>query len=229
MTASEWKKWFDSQEFNQKYTYTGKDLGAVYNKDHTVFKVWAPTASEVLLKLYVRGIDEKGSSMFLSTEMKKGEHGIYEKTVGGDLHGVYYTFTVTVDGEIKETGDIYARAVGVNGRRSMVVDLSRTNPTGWEEDHHIFHPLGKSQIWEVHIGDFSNSPASGVSEKHRGKYLAFTEDTTLWNDNVHPTCVNYLKNLGITHIHLLPAFDYSSVDERTCDSFNWGYDPLNYN
>lgn len=229
MTAVEWKEWFDSQEFNQKYMYAGKDLGAVYGRDSTVFKVWAPTADEVWLRLYEAGSEEEGGSMLLSAKMQRGSCGVYEKAVEGDLHGVYYTFVVTADGQTRETGDIYARAAGVNGRRSMVVDLKRTDPPGWEEDSHVFHPLGKSQIWEVHIGDFSNDPASGVSSEHRGKYLAFTEDTTLWKDGIHPTCVNYLKELGITHVHLLPAFDYSSVDERACDSFNWGYDPLNYN
>lgn len=231
MTAVEWKKLFDSEQFQEQYTYTGNDLGAVYGRERTSFKVWAPTASEVSLQLYTTGCGEDGKqeSLMLSTSMKQADHGVYETTVEGDLHGVYYTYTVTVDKKATETADIYARAAGVNGVRSMVVDLERTNPSGWEDDRHVFHPLGKSQIWEVHIGDFSQDPASGVSKEHRGKYLAFTEDTTLNNDGVHPTCVSYLKQLGITHIHLLPAFDYGSVDERTCDTFNWGYDPLNYN
>lgn len=172
---------------------------------------------------------EAGEKELLQVEMKKREQGIYEKQVKGDLHGVYYTFSVTVDGETRETGDIYAKAAGVNGKRSMVVDLEKTNPKGWEEDTHVFHPLGKTWVWEVHIGDFSNDPASGVREEYRGKYLAFTENTTLNQDGVHPTCVNYLKELGITHVHLLPSFDYGSVDESKCDTFNWGYDPVNYN
>lgn len=230
MTAREWKQMFESREFEEKYTYAGNDLGAVYEKEKTTFKVWAPTAEKVMLHLYTAGsTGEAGEKELLQVEMKKREQGIYEKQVKGDLHGVYYTFSVTVDGETRETGDIYAKAAGVNGKRSMVVDLEKTNPKGWEEDIHVFHPLGKTWVWEVHIGDFSNDPASGVREEYRGKYLAFTENTTLNQDGVHPTCVNYLKELGITHVHLLPSFDYGSVDESKCDTFNWGYDPVNYN
>lgn len=230
MTAREWKQMFESRKFEEKYTYAGNDLGAVYEKEKTTFKVWAPTAEKVMLHLYTAGsTGEAGEKELLQVEMKKREQGIYEKQVKGDLHGVYYTFSVTVDGETRETGDIYAKAAGVNGKRSMVVDLEKTNPKGWEEDTHVFHPLGKTWVWEVHIGDFSNDPASGVREEYRGKYLAFTENTTLNQDGVHPTCVNYLKELGITHVHLLPSFDYGSVDESKCDTFNWGYDPVNYN
>lgn len=230
MTAREWKQMFESREFEEKYTYAGNDLGAVYEKEKTTFKVWAPTAEKVMLHLYTAGsTGEAGEKELLQVEMKKREQGIYEKQVKGDLHGVYYTFSVTVDGETRETGDIYAKAAGVNGKRSMVVDLEKTNPKGWEEDTHVFHPLGKTWVWEVHIGDFSNDPASGVREEYRGKYLAFTENTTLNQDGVHPTCVNYLKELGITHVHLLPSFDYGSVDESKCDTFNWGYDPVKYN
>lgn len=230
MTAREWKQMFESREFEEKYTHAGNDLGAVYEKEKTTFKVWAPTAEKVMLHLYTAGsTGEAGEKELLQVEMKKREQGIYEKQVKGDLHGVYYTFSVTVDGETRETGDIYAKAAGVNGKRSMVVDLEKTNPKGWEEDTHVFHPLGKTWVWEVHIGDFSNDPASGVREEYRGKYLAFTENTTLNQDGVHPTCVNYLKELGITHVHLLPSFDYGSVDESKCDTFNWGYDPVNYN
>lgn len=230
MTAREWKQMFESREFEEKYTYAGNDLGAVYEKEKTTFKVWAPTAEKVMLHLYTAGsTGEAGEKELLQVEMKKREQGIYEKQVKGDLHGVYYTFSVTVDGETRETGDIYAKAAGVNGKRSMVVDLEKTNPKGWEEDTHVFHPLGKTWVWEVHIGDFSNDPASGVREEYRGKYLAFTENTTLNQDGVHPTCVNYLKELGVTHVHLLPSFDYGSVDESKCDTFNWGYDPVNYN
>lgn len=230
MTAREWKQMFESREFEEKYTYAGNDLGAVYEKEKTTFKVWAPTAEKVMLHLYTAGsTGEAGEKELLQVEMKKREQGIYEKQVKGDLHGVYYTFSVTVDGETRETGDIYAKAAGVNGKRSMVVDLEKTNPKGWEEDTHVFHPFGKTWVWEVHIGDFSNDPASGVREEYRGKYLAFTENTTLNQDGVHPTCVNYLKELGITHVHLLPSFDYGSVDESKCDTFNWGYDPVNYN
>ena len=230
MTAKEWKKIFDSKEFEENYTYTGNDLGAFYEKDKTTFKVWAPTADRVMLHLFTAGSrEEEGEKELLQVEMEKREQGIYETQVQGDLHGVYYTFSVTVEGQTRETGDVYAKAAGVNGKRSMVVDLVQTNPAGWEQDCHVFHPLERTWVWEAHIGDFSNDPASGVREGYRGKYLAFTENTTLNRDGEHPTCVNYLKELGITHVHLLPSFDYGSVDESKCDTFNWGYDPVNYN
>lgn len=230
MTAKEWKERFDSKEFTEQYTYNGNDLGAAYHKEKTVFKVWAPTAERVVLNLYSTGSDtEDGAKKLLHTDMVKKERGVYEREIEGDLDGVYYTYTITADGKTNETGDIYAKAAGVNGNRSMVVNLEKTNPSGWENDRHVFYPLNFSQIWEVHIGDFSNDKASGVSEAHRGKYMAFTEDTTLNNDGINPTCVNYLKELGVTHVHLLPSFDYGSVDERKCDTFNWGYDPVNYN
>lgn len=230
MTAKEWKNMFDSKEFEEKYTYTGNDLGAFYQKDRTIFKVWAPTAEMVTLHLYNAGSpEEEGEKELFQAEMGRQEKGLYTMEVEGDLHGVYYTFSVTVDGETRETGDIYAKAAGVNGKRSMVVDLERTNPKDWEKDRHVFHPLEKTWVWEAHIGDFSNDAASGVREEYQGKYLAFTEDTTLNGDGIHPTCVNYLKDLGITHVHLLPSFDYGSVDEGKCDTFNWGYDPVNYN
>lgn len=131
MTAREWKQMFESREFEEKYTYAGNDLGAVYEKEKTTFKVWAPTAEKVMLHLYTAGsTGEAGEKELLQVEMKKREQGIYEKQVKGDLHGVYYTFSVTVDGETRETGDIYAKAAGVNGKRSMVVDLEKTNPKG---------------------------------------------------------------------------------------------------
>lgn len=230
MKVKEWKEKFDLKEFEEQYTYEGNDLGVSYGKEKTVFKVWAPTAEQVVLNLYATGSDEEeGAKELLHVCMDKGEKGVYEREAEGDLHGVYYTFSVTVDGETRETGDIYAKAAGVNGNRSMVVDLARTNPKGWEEDNHVFYPLEKTWVWEAHIGDFSNDKASGVKEEYRGKYMAFTQSTTLNQDGVHPTCVDYLKELGITHIHLLPTFDYGSVNESLCDTFNWGYDPVNYN
>ncbi len=223
---------FNRYEFEKEFHYEGKDLGACYQKDGTEFKVWAPTASEVILHLYSTGSEaEKDAVHLRSLEMIKGKQGVFSLRVEGELHGTYYTYEITVDGEARETADIYGKACGVNGVRSMVVDLERTNPAGWEEDRHVVYPLKEAEIWEVHIGDFSNDKASGIPEEYRGKYLAFTqENSTLNGDGVHKTCLGYLKELGVTHIHLLPAQDYASIDERTPEgSFNWGYDPLLYN
>jgi len=223
---------FVTKEFEEKYTYEGKDLGAVYSKENTTFKVWAPTASSVSVCLYTKGSSAETGDKFINEyEMTLGDKGVYTKVVDGDLDGVYYIYKVTVDGVTRETCDVYAKASGVNSLRSMVIDLSRTNPEGWENDKHVTFPLEETEIWEVHVGDFSNDISSGIKPEHRGKFLAFTDDTsTLNGDGVHPTCVNYLKQLGITHVHLLPSYDYGSIDEtKENENINWGYDPVNYN
>lgn len=226
------KSAFGTIEFEQEYGYDGRDLGAVYTKDSTTFKVWAPTAEKVVLRLYEKGsAEEQGDCMLSEVNMSAEDRGIYACTVQGDLDGKYYTYVVTVDGIARETSDVYGKASGVNSQRSMVIDLARTNPEGWDKDEHVTFPLEDTQIWEVHINDFSNDEASGIAPEHRGKYLAFTDKTsTLYGDGVHPTCVNYLKKLGITHVHLLPTFDYGSIDEGAPgENINWGYDPVNYN
>ncbi len=226
-SGKDWREIFESKEFEEKYCYEGNDLGANYSKDETIFKVWAPTAEDVVLNIYKDG---DKSTIKESFQMEYDEKGVWIVKVEGDLHKSYYTYTINADGTTNETGDVYAKACGVNSLRSMVVDLSRTNPEGWEDDKHVVYPLDETEIWEVHIGDFSNDINSGVKKEYRGKYLAFTEEnTTLKNDNVHPTCLSYLKELGITHVHLLPSFDYGSVDESSNEGFNWGYDPVNYN
>lgn len=226
-SGKDWHEIFESKEFEEKYCYEGNDLGANYSKDETIFKVWAPTAEDVVLNIYKDGYK---STIKESFQMEYDAKGVWIVKVEGDLHKAYYTYTINADGTTNETGDVYAKACGVNSLRSMVVDLSRTNPEGWEDDKHVVYPLDETEIWEVHIGDFSNDINSGVKEEYRGKYLAFTEEnTTLKNDNVHPTCLSYLKELGITHVHLLPSFDYGSVDESSNEGFNWGYDPVNYN
>lgn len=223
---------FTTREFEEKFCYDGNDLGATYSKEQTTFKVWAPTASQVAVRIFSKGSEEEVDDQIICQKnLKAGDRGVYSTTVKGDLDGYYYTYAVTVEGVTRETGDVYAKACGVNGKRSMIINLERTNPEGWENDRHVLHSLEDTEIWEVHVGDFSNDDASGVSPEYRGKFMAFTEqDTTLNGDGVHPTCVNYLKSLGITHVHLLPSFDFASIDESCeCDNINWGYDPANYN
>ncbi len=229
-SVSKWREIFESKEFEEKYCYNENDLGANYSKDKTIFKLWAPTAKEVFVNLYKSGNVKGEETSFKCVKMNYTHNGVWSAIIEGDLHGVYYTYSLNLFGNVTETGDVYAKACGVNGIRSMVVDLERTNPEGWNEDKHVLRSLDDTQIWEVHIGDFSNDPSCGVREEYRGKYLAFTEDnTTLNNDNLHATCLSYLKKLGVTHIHLLPTFDYGSVDESKNETFNWGYDPVNYN
>ena len=194
MTPLELKRYYSSEEFKNKYIYNEKDLGITYLKDKTVFKLWAPTAAEVVIR---------------------SDNGIWEKEIEDDLDGVYYDYRIKIDNEVFVSADPYAIACGVNGNRSMVIDLNKTDPIGWNEDSHTRAQVDCPIIYELHIKDFSYDKASGISDKYRGKYLAFTENgTTLNNDNVHKTGIDYLKELGITHVHILPAFDYASVDER---------------
>lgn len=209
--------------------YYGNDLGAVYSKEKTVFKVWAPTAELVRLNLYEKGAKGEGEPYSTRIMNNIPENGIWEITVPGDLYGVFYTYSITVNGTTKETVDIYSKAVGVNGDRGMVVDLQKTNPENFEEDKYVtVKKITDSIIWEVHVQDFSSAESSGISEANRGKYLAFTEEgTTLDGDGRIPTCMNYLKELGVNYIHLLPSQNSANGDTGT--DFNWGYDPKNYN
>lgn len=216
-------------------TYSGSDLGASYSKASTSFKVWAPSASNVVLNLYTRGSDkEQGSSKISSTTMtKNSSNGTWSTTINGDQNGIYYTYSVTVNGKTEETQDVYSTATGVNGNRSMVVDLNSTDPDGWENDTHklVDNPTD-AVIWEVQVRDFSIDSSSGVSEKNRGKYLAFTETGTKINSTDSlSTCVDYLVEQGVNYVHLNPVYDYGSVDETKLDTpqYNWGYDPVNYN
>lgn len=209
--------------------YYGNDLGAVYSKEKTVFKVWAPTAELVRLNLYEKGAKGEGEPYSTRIMNNIPENGIWEITVPGDLYGVFYTYSITVNGTTKETVDIYSKAVGVNGDRGMVVDLQKTNPENFEEDKYVtVKKITDSIIWEVHVQDFSSAESSGISEANRGKYLAFTEEgTTLDGDGRIPTCMNYLKEIGVNYIHLLPS--QNSANNDTGTDFNWGYDPKNYN
>lgn len=221
------EEFYNSEEFKEKYTYTGDDLGSNYSKEATTFKVWAPTAKKILLQLFEKGV---GGEPYEVYEMEKGEKGVYAKTVSKDLNGVYYTYLVTsLDDDTEEAVDVYARATGANGKRGMVVDLSSTNPEGWENDKRVH--LAKNTdavLYEVHIRDFSISETT--SAKNKGKLLGMVETGTVNSEGL-ATGIDHLKELGVTHVHLLPSFDYFSVDEENLDTpqFNWGYDPLNYN
>ncbi len=220
---------FDSKYFADNYHYDGNDLGAVINEDSTTFKtttfkVWAPTASKVVLNLFEKGHEV---AAYKSVEMVRGDKGVWSFTESCG-HGTYYTYTVTTAVGTQEATDPYAKSAGVNGDRSMVVDLSLTNPEGFENSklENNINSYSEAIIWEVHVRDFSNKIADS---QYKGKYLAFTE-TGLKNEHGVSVGIDYLKNLGITHVHLLPVYDYATVDESNPDSaFNWGYDPKNYN
>lgn len=215
---------FDTQDFIDNYTYDGDDLGAVIHGDETTFKVWAPTASRVVLNLFKEG---NGGIAMGRIDMERAEKGVWTSTqkVGS---GTYYTYTVTTALGEQETTDPYAKALGVNGDRGMVIDLDSTDPDGFADDayYSAMDTYQDAFIWEVHVRDFSNRIADS---KYPGKYLAFTE-TGLKNAAGEPVGVDYLVDLGVTHVHLQPVYDYATVKEDSDKAqFNWGYDPKNYN
>ncbi len=214
---------FDSKEFIENYTYDGNDLGAVIQADgSTTFKVWAPTASKVVLNLFTAG---NGGSAYANLDMTKADKGVWELNVPETGHGIYYTYTVTTCVGTQEAVDPYTKAAGLNGDRGMVVNLALTDPEGWGDDQVVtLNKYTDATIWEIHVRDFSNNIAGS---KYPGKFLAFTEHG-LKNSSGLSVGVDYLLELGITHIHLLPSYDYASVNEAN-PSFNWGYDPENYN
>ncbi len=220
---------FSTEQFEQQYTYTGNDLGAIYQKDKTTFRVWAPTAKSVALRLYQSGTPES-NDLIEEVEMVKDTFGTWVVTKQGDLHGIYYTYFVVIDWRENEACDPYARTTGINGKRAMVIDLESTNPEGWEDD--VDPNAGKSFndaiIYELHLRDLSIDESSGIV--HKGKYLGLTETGTK-NKAGYCTGLDYIRSLGITHLHLLPIYDYGFIDESKLDiaQFNWGYDPINYN
>ena len=226
MNQSETRAYFDSEAFRRDY-HTDVPLGSFVTADGTRFALWAPTAQRVTLCLY-RDCFEWDP--YARIEMKRYDKGLWQHRTERILEGVYYGYEVEVDGVKRWTGDPYARACGLNGWRSMVVNLTKTNPPGWEQDR---APARGTEeiIWETHVKDFSWDPASGVSAKNRGKYLAFTETKTkIGVRGRKHTCVAYLKALDVTHVQLQPIYDYGSVDEgNDSEVYNWGYDPVNYN
>ena len=227
-TPAQWKTLFENVPFHRENYYTGP-LGPDYTPGGTCLRLWAPTAEAVTVTLYHKG---DGGAVLGTEPLVRGAHGVWSIWLPGEQHGRYYTFAVTVNGITRETGDPYARAAGVNGVRSMIVDLARTAPSGWERDVRPAIPPAQRAVWEVSVRDFSQDAASGVRPAWRGKYMAFTQQgTTLHGDGIHPTCLNYLKRLGVKYVQLMPIFDFGSVDEAKplLRQYNWGYDPTNFN
>ena len=241
-TDKEWYEIFSSPSFDEQYAYEGNDLGCNYSKNQTIFNLWAPTAKKASVALYSSGNYKTDKKPISINKMIYKERGLWQLILKGDLIEKYYTFIIEVNGIKNETSDPYGKACGVNGKRNMIIDLNLTNPKDWEKDKHIYYPLNQSFIYELHIGDFSNDPSCGIDEEYCGKYLAFTfKDTYLNNiDKSKPTGLDYLTQLGITTVHLLPTYDYGSVEEDFNEledkddiikdaNYNWGYDPCNYN
>jgi len=207
--------------------YEGNDLGVSYLPESTSFRLWAPNAEEVSLRFYDQPL---GGEATRETAMEKIENGAWLASFDEDLNGAYYTFQVKVGGRwLEETPGPYATAAGTNGKRGQVVGLAATNPEGWADDQRP--PLASPTdiiIYELHVRDLSTHPSSGI--QHKGKFLGLAEAGTKSPQGL-ATGLDHIKELGVTHIHLLPSFDYLSVDETKLEGnkFNWGYDPHLYN
>lgn len=220
---------YSTAAFEKKYTYTGRDLGAVWSKEATTFRIWAPTAESVKLRLYRSGTHGV-QDLLDQLDMAPDVRGTWSLRMPGDWNGIYYTYLVERDDVIVDACDPYARSTGVNGLRAMVLNLDATDPIGWERDKNP--QAGRAPVdaivYELHLRDLSSDRSSGI--QHKGKFLGLTETGTK-NAYGHPTGLDHIKKMGVTHIQILPMYDFGSVDEADPESngYNWGYDPVNYN
>ena len=222
--------YFESKEFNEKYNYDG-ELVVIYSKNSSEFKLWAPLAEQVELVLYGKDYNALESNKTI-IKMNKENRGVWRARINEDLSGEYYNYLVRNNGKTYESVDPYAKAVSINGEKSMVIDMESTNPKGWSNDKKpILNDVTDSIIYEAHIRDLTKDEASGVITELRGKYIGAVLENSKIKGTSITTGLDHLKELGITHIHLLPVFDYGSIDERydSPDNYNWGYDPQNYN
>lgn len=220
---------YSSREFEDKFTYRGSDLGVTIRKDDVIFRLWAPCAENVLLRVY-KGGDHDVNDLTMQVEMKTDICGTWITSLPKTVEGQYYDYLVTNDEICCSCCDPYAKAVGINGHRAMIIDMRSTDPEGWNEDRCIYSdtPMTDQIIYEVHIRDLTLHPSSGIA--HKGKYLGLCEQgTTLPSGK--PTGLDHILELGITHVQLQPIYDFGSVDEAgDLDAqYNWGYDPVNYN
>ncbi len=214
-------------KFNDFPSYNGTDLEMTVDANGTHFALWSPEAQEAEVMLYNTG---RNTPAYLTLPMTKGENGVWRASVAEQLYGKYYTFRIKHDGKwLAETPGVWAKAVGVNGQRAAIIDFDVTDPAGWDSDKgpRLDH-ITDAVIYEMHYRDFSMDPSSGIANK--GKFLALTEQqtTSMLGDK---TGIDHLKELGVTHVHILPSYDYNSVDETNLQNnqYNWGYDPFNYN
>ncbi len=214
-------------DFSKYPAYQGNDLGLTYSSVKSRFKIWSPPAEEAQLLLYATG---DAGSPYAVHNLSQGENSEWSITLNGDLKGALYTFRVKINGKwLHDVPDPYAKAVGVNGKRAMVVDMQDTGPADWANDRSpAFEHKTDAIIYELHVRDASIAANSGITNK--GKFPGLTETGTK-NDEGLSTGLDHLKEMGVTHVHLLPFYDFNSVDESKPDKpqYNWGYDPLNYN
>ena len=219
---------YSSGAFEEKYTYTGHDLGAIWTPQKTIFRLWAPTAEEVTINLYRSGTAHT-DDLLGQLHMTPDVNGTWLAERVGNLNGIYYTYLVLVDGHICEACDPYARTTGVNGERAMILDMDSTNPEGWEQDTDPNAGINITDafLYELHVRDLSMHRSSRI--RNKGKFLGLTETKRKVKCG-RPTGLDHIKELGVTHLHLLPVFDYGFTDEsRRNPQFNWGYDPVNFN
>ena len=220
------KNQYLSDSFAEHYPSPDEQLGIICTSSDTTFRLWSPLAVSVTLHLYANG---DNGSLIRAVPMEKNSQGIWSAFLIGDWHCTYYSYRIDHGSYTEETGDPYAISCGCNSGRCMVVDLSRTDPQGWDLDQTPPLP-NETIIYELHIKEFSWQEHGGFPAEVRGKYKAFTcEHTTLNGDGIHPTGLDYLSDLGISHVQIMPAYDYGSVDENDMSHFNWGYDPVYYN
>ena len=227
-TVSEWVNLYESADFKNNYYYSGNDLGARCMVGLTTIKLWSPVADEVTINFYKDG--EPSTKPYWTSPMTRGKNGVWEWQIHESLNGTYYDYSIRIDDSIAKTNDPYSVATGVNGIRSMIIDLDETDPIGWSED---VAPAKTNEqvVSEIHVKEFSWDPRGGWPEDVRGKFKALTIDNTTLDDaGKIKTGLGYNRDLGITHLQLMPIYDYGSVDETVDDEqFNWGYDPVNYN
>ena len=216
---------FNSADFYNYPNYSGDDLGVCYTREKTTIRIWAPTAIQVELRIYRQGF---GGSAIRIDQFEKSDSGTWIIRLPVDLNGYFYNIKVNDGIWLNETPGVDTRAVGINGHRGLIFNPEETNPEGWENDRRLdCVNASEAIIYELHVRDFSISSTSGMN--HKGKFTAFTESGTLSPQGLK-TGIDHLIELGITHVHFLPVFDFATVDEQAPDkSYNWGYDPQNFN
>ncbi len=221
---------YTCEAFEHTYTYRGNDLGAVYTPEKTTLRVWAPTAQTMTVNLYTNGDPAVQPGPVAQAAMMRDVNGTWAAMLPGDRSGTYYTYLADHGHDTVEACDPYARTTGVNGHRAMILDLAATNPDGWAQDcdPHGGNAITDAVIYELHLRDLSADNDSGI--RNACKYLGLAETGTKTSSGI-PTGLDHIKDLGITHIHLLPIYDFGSVDESKPElpQYNWGYDPVNYN
>ena len=225
---------FGTEEFGNVYNYSG-ELGAIYTKEKTTFKVWSPFSSSIKLNIYNSGTPSYlggDDTPAQTVDMVKGDNGVFAVEVNGDLEGKYYTYVVTNSTfKNKEIVDPYAKSCGINGLRGMIVDFTKTNPTGWDEVNYLDYDRKELTIYETHVADVTSSTTWGGTAANSKLFKGMYEAGTTYTENgvTVSTGFDHIKELGVNAVQLIPIFDQANDERPEQMSFNWGYNPLNYN